>query len=62
MNRWARHSVEETEGRNTKEIAGTLDISVKTVEADRLKLMARLNIHNVPGLVRYAVRNGIVEV
>jgi DNA-binding NarL/FixJ family response regulator len=50
------------EGRNTKEIAGTLDISVKTVEADRLQLMARLNIHNVPGLVRYAIRNGIVEV
>jgi DNA-binding NarL/FixJ family response regulator len=50
------------EGRKTKEIAGTLDISVKTVETHRLQLMARLNIHNVPGLVRYAIRNGIVEV
>lgn len=49
------------EGKNTKEIAGTLDISVKTVEAHRLQLMARLNIHNVPGLVRYAIRSGMVS-
>jgi DNA-binding NarL/FixJ family response regulator len=49
------------EGKNTKEIASTLDISVKTVEAHRLQLMARLNIHDVPGLVRYAIRNGLVE-
>ena len=49
------------EGRNTKEIAGTLDISVKTVEAHRLQLMARLNIHDVPGLVRYAIRTGLVS-
>ena len=48
------------EGRNTKEIAGTLDVSVKTVEAHRLQLMARLDIHDVPGLVRYAIRNGLV--
>jgi DNA-binding NarL/FixJ family response regulator len=48
-------------GRNTKEIAGTLDISVKTVEAHRLQLMARLDIRSVAGLVRYAVRNGMVE-
>lgn len=49
------------EGRNTKEIAGTLDISVKTVEAHRLHLMARLDIHDVPGLVRYAIRSGLVS-
>ena len=49
------------EGKNTKEIAGTLEISVKTVEAHRLQLMARLNIHDVPGLVRYAVRSGLVS-
>jgi DNA-binding NarL/FixJ family response regulator len=42
-------------------MARTLDISVKTVEAHRLQLMARLNIHDVPGLVRYAIRNGLVE-
>jgi DNA-binding NarL/FixJ family response regulator len=49
------------EGKNTKEIAGMLDISVKTVEAHRLQLMARLNIHDLPGLVRYAIRSGLVS-
>ena len=49
------------EGKNTKEIASTLDISVKTVETHRLQLMARLNIHDVPGLVRYAIRSGLVS-
>lgn len=49
------------EGKNTKEIAGALEISVKTVEAHRLQLMARLDIHDVPGLVRYAIRNGLVD-
>lgn len=49
------------EGKNTKEIASTLEISVKTVETHRLQLMARLEIHDVPGLVRYAIRNGLVD-
>jgi DNA-binding NarL/FixJ family response regulator len=49
------------EGESTKEIAYNLDISVKTVEAHRLQLMERLNIHDVPGLVRYAVRSGLVS-
>jgi DNA-binding NarL/FixJ family response regulator len=49
------------EGKNTKEIAAELDISVKTVEAHRLQLMDRLNIHDIPGLVRYAIRNGLVS-
>ena len=49
------------EGKNTKEIAGILDISIKTVEAHRLQLMARLDIHDVPGLVRYAIRSGLVS-
>jgi DNA-binding NarL/FixJ family response regulator len=49
------------EGKNTKEIAYTLEISVKTVEAHRLQLMARLNIHDLPGLVRYAIRSGLVS-
>jgi DNA-binding NarL/FixJ family response regulator len=49
------------EGKNTKEIASTLEISVKTVESHRLQLMARLDIHDVPGLVRYAVRSGLVS-
>jgi DNA-binding NarL/FixJ family response regulator len=49
------------EGKNTKEIASDLDISVKTVESHRLQLMDRLNIHDVPGLVRYAIRRGLVS-
>lgn len=49
------------EGKNTKEVAHLLGISVKTVEAHRLQLMARLDIHDVPGLVRYAIRSGLVS-
>lgn len=49
------------EGQNTKEIAHLLGISVKTVETHRLQLMARLDIHDVPGLVRYAIRSGLVS-
>jgi DNA-binding NarL/FixJ family response regulator len=49
------------EGKNTKEIASKLEISVKTVESHRLQLMERLNIHDIPGLVRYAIRCGLVS-
>jgi DNA-binding NarL/FixJ family response regulator len=49
------------EGKNTKEIGSTLGISAKTVNAHRLQLMARLDIHDVPGLVRYAIRSGLVS-
>jgi DNA-binding NarL/FixJ family response regulator len=49
------------EGQTTKEIARTLHISVKTVETHRMQLMERLNIHDVAGLVRYAVRVGLIE-
>jgi DNA-binding NarL/FixJ family response regulator len=49
------------EGKNTKEIASDLDVSVKTVESHRLQLMERLNVHDIPGLVRYAIRNGLVS-
>jgi DNA-binding NarL/FixJ family response regulator len=48
------------EGKTTKEIAFVLNLSAKTVEAYRTQLMHRLNIHDVPGLVRYAMRVGIV--
>jgi DNA-binding NarL/FixJ family response regulator len=48
------------EGRSTKEIASTLHLSVKTVETHRTQLMARLDIHDVAGLVRYAIRIGLV--
>lgn len=49
------------EGRSTKEIAGDLKISVKTVETHRAQLMDRLNIYDIPGLVRYAMRTGLVS-
>jgi DNA-binding NarL/FixJ family response regulator len=50
------------EGKNTKEIASLLGLSAKTVETHRLQLMKRLDIHDVPGLVRCAVRSGLVSV
>jgi DNA-binding NarL/FixJ family response regulator len=49
------------EGLSTKEIAHRLDLSVKTVETHRTALMERLDIHGVAGLVRYAIRVGIVQ-
>jgi DNA-binding NarL/FixJ family response regulator len=48
-------------GQNTKQIADMLGISVKTVEAHRLQLMRRLKIDNIPGLVRFAIRTGLVS-
>jgi DNA-binding NarL/FixJ family response regulator len=48
------------EGRTTKEIAQLLYLSVKTVETHRMQLMKRLDIHDVAGLVRYAIRMGLV--
>jgi DNA-binding NarL/FixJ family response regulator len=50
------------EGRSTKEIAAHLGLSIKTVETHRTELMERLGIHGVAGLVRYAIRTGIVRV
>jgi DNA-binding NarL/FixJ family response regulator len=49
------------EGKNTKQIAFNLEISIKTVEAHRLQLMERLSIHDVAGLVRFAIRTGLVS-
>jgi DNA-binding NarL/FixJ family response regulator len=49
------------EGRTMQEIATTLGISPKTVETHRYRLMDRLNIHHVAGLVRHAVRLGLVQ-
>lgn len=50
------------EGQSTKDIALALEISVKTVETHRAQLMERLNIHNIAGLVRYAIKAGLVTV
>ena len=49
------------EGRTTKEIAFVLNLSAKTVETHRSQLMERLDIHDVAGLVRYAIRQGLVS-
>jgi DNA-binding NarL/FixJ family response regulator len=48
-------------GHTTKEIANQLEISVKTVEMHRTQLMDRLDIHDVAGLVRYAIRSGMIS-
>ena len=48
------------EGHTTQEIAQKLDISVKTVETHRMQLMERLDIHDVAGLVRFAIRVGLI--
>ncbi|MFO7445617.1 MAG: response regulator transcription factor [Ignavibacteriaceae bacterium] len=48
------------EGNSTKEIAYKLNLSVKTVETHRMQLMERLGIKDVTGLVRYAIRAGII--
>ena len=48
------------EGQNTKGIAEILKVSPKTVEYHRMKLMHSLNVHDVPGLVRFALRVGLI--
>jgi DNA-binding NarL/FixJ family response regulator len=48
------------EGRSTKDVAQLLELSIKTVETHRSQIMARLDIHDVAGLVRYAIRTGLV--
>lgn len=50
------------DGLTTKETAGHLNISAKTVETHRAQLMERLNIHDVAGLVRFAIKMGLVDV
>jgi DNA-binding NarL/FixJ family response regulator len=49
------------EGKNNKGIALTLGLSVATVETHRDNVMRKLELHNISELVRYAVRNKIIE-
>jgi two-component system response regulator NreC len=49
------------EGNTSKDVATILGISVKTAESHRNHIMDKLNIHDVAGLVRYAIRNGLIE-
>jgi DNA-binding NarL/FixJ family response regulator len=49
------------EGQGNKQIAGELEISIKTVERHRQRLMNKLGIHDVAGLTRYAISKGIIK-
>jgi two-component system, NarL family, response regulator NreC len=49
------------EGKTNKEIAVTLNLSVYTVDAHRGRIMEKLNVHSINELVRFAVRNGLVD-
>jgi len=49
------------EGKSSKEVANSLNISVKTAETHRANIMRKLQLHTVSELVRYAVRNQIIE-
>ena len=49
------------EGHTNKEVSGILNISLKTVESHRAAIMRKLNLSSSAGLVRYAIRNKIVE-
>jgi DNA-binding NarL/FixJ family response regulator len=49
------------EGKTSKEVASQLEISVKTAETHRANIMKKLNCHSVSELVRYAIRNNIIQ-
>lgn len=49
------------EGNTTKEIAAKLNISVKTADTHRTNVMNKLDIHDIAGLTRFAIQNGLVE-
>jgi len=49
------------EGNSTKDIAFALSLSVKTIETHRAQIMERLEVHDLAGLVRYAIRSGVVS-
>jgi len=49
------------EGKTNKDIANTLNLSVYTVEAHRGRIMEKLNLHSTGELVRFAIRNGLID-
>ena len=65
---WARLTTRErevlqllAEGKSNKEVASFLRISPKTVETHRARIMSKLDVHSVGGLVRYAIRNRLLD-
>jgi DNA-binding NarL/FixJ family response regulator len=65
---WARLTTRErevlqllAEGKSNKEVALFLRISPKTVETHRARIMSKLDVHSVGGLVRYAIRNRLLD-
>ncbi len=49
------------EGYSSKEIAYKLNISIKTVEAHKSQIMEKLNIYDIPGLVKFAIKNKLID-
>jgi two-component system, NarL family, response regulator NreC len=49
------------EGKTTKEIAGVLGVSIKTADSHRARIMRKLDIHDTAGLVRFAIRRGLIQ-
>ena len=50
------------EGRSTKEIAGQLSVSIKTIETHRKQIMDKLDLHSVAELTKYAIREGLTQI
>lgn len=50
------------EGKSTKEIAGDMEVSVKTIETHRRNIMEKLDLHSIAELVKYAIREGVTSV
>jgi len=49
------------EGKSTKQIALSLDLSIKTIESHRNKVMQKINVSNIADLTKYAIREGIIS-
>jgi len=50
------------EGRSNKEVAGVIGVGIRTVESHRESIMSKLNIHSVPGLIKFAISEGLIIV
>lgn len=50
-----------SEGLSNREVADYLELSIRTVEAHRARIMIKLSIFDVPGLVKYAIRSGLTD-